>query len=611
MVLFSIISIIVMLGLGYIWLTRGFFSALIHLLCTIIAGAIAFAAWEPLSYWFLEQSPTGGFMNFAAGIAWGIGLVVPFAVSLALLRLIVDKLLPANVVLEPKLDYIGGGVCGVMSGMITAGVLSLGLSYFRLDDTILGQSVRYAGVDKGCSVVRESTQWVPVDQWTAGLYGALSERSFRTSEPLAKWHPNMAYEGPSMRLTAFEGKGRTTTKVGDFTVQSRFTVGEGGKSKFPDMLKDRWDPAKGQRVVDADGHEFPADTHIEGFLVNFKAGAKEKDGKVAVGAGQLELVLENNDDERLTVYPFAVSSQAEADKPMPARWRYDSDNVFIASVGGAAEALMAFEFPCPNGYRPVALYVKGVRYEIDPSSQPKYKFMGAADRDAMIASGFGQIVAAAGNKGGTTTLAANNIDTSEATVIKRQPLPGSTNNQVGPPEGMRITEMLPFIIQKGNHGNLDLDEENNKNIILSGDAKLPLDVLTNRGLERTIQVQRLLTTPDTVIVQLDVGQSAKASILGKTDSGAAPALFDTIGTKYEAVGFIYQDESMVQVSYKPGEPITSMSQLPTLSKSRPAQKLTLIFRCSRGVSLKHFGIGTKAIVSYDPPVLLDQPQGGR
>src|SRR5262245_27638306 len=141
----SLIGIIVTLGVGYIWLTRGFFSSLIHLICTIIAGAIAFAAWEPVSYWLLEASPTGGIMQFLGGIAWGVGIIVPFSVSLILLRLIVDKLLPANVVLQQKLDYIGGGVCGVLSGTITAGVLVIGLSFFRLDADVLGSPITYGG----------------------------------------------------------------------------------------------------------------------------------------------------------------------------------------------------------------------------------------------------------------------------------------------------------------------------------------------------------------------------------------------------------------------------------------------------------------------------------
>jgi hypothetical protein len=609
----SLIAIVVTLGLGYIWLTRGFFSSLIHMICTIIAGAIAFAVWEPISYWFLEASPTGGFTSFVGGIAWGLGLLIPFSVSLILLRLIVDKCLPANVVLQPRLDYIGGGVCGVMSGTITAGVLVISLSFFRLDSDVLGSPIAYGASSEGSSIVRGGGLWVPVDKWTADLYGGLSERAFRTGEPLAKWHPDVSEEGAGIRLSAFEGRGRNTTKTGDFSVRNRFTVGEGGGSKFSDMLKDRWDPIKAQRVVDPNKQAFPEDTHIEGFIVEFKAGAKEKDGKTAIGAGQLHLVLENGSEERMTVYPFAVSSQAEADKPQFARWRYDSDNVFIASTGGGAEAQMAFEFPCPPGYKPVALYIKGVRHDVDSTAtrEAKWKFRSAAERDAMISMNFGQIVST--GKGQTTTVAAGNIDASEATVLKRLPPPGaSASAGLQPPEGMRISEMLPFIIQKGVHGNLELDEENNKNIILRGDATLTLDVLQNKGLEKTIQIQRMLTTPDTVIVQLDVGQGSKTSILGKSeDSGGnpPPALFDTNGTRYEPVGFIYQDETKVIVSFKPGEPITTMSQLPSLSRSRPAQKLTLIFRCSRGVNLKHFGLGNKALVTFDPPLLLDQQQG--
>jgi hypothetical protein len=612
MFVLNFLTIVVMLGLGYIWLTRGFFSSLLHLTCTIIAGAIAFAAWEPLSLWLLDYAPTGGFMSFIGGIAWGVGLIVPFAVSLAILRLVVDSLLPANVVLDQKLDYVGGGVCGVLIGVLTAGILALSFSYFRLDSDVLGKQMTYAGVDKGCGVVRGDAMWVPADKWTAMLYQSLSERGFRTGEPLARWHPDLSEEGAGMRMTAFEQRGRNTTKTGDFDVKGRFTVGDEGKSKFGDMLKDRWEPTKAQKVVDTDGKPIDQNAHIEGFLVNFKAGAKEKDGKVAVGAGQVRLVLENDNDERMTVYPFAVSSQAEADKPTPARWRYDSDNVFIASVGGAAEALMAFEFACPQGYRPIAIYVKGVRREVDPSAAPKWKFTGAADRDAAIASGFGAILSA--GKGGTTTAASGSIDTSEAVKLERKPLPGSSNNQMAPPEGMRISEYLPFIIQKGTTGvNFDLDEENNKNIIQRGDATMGLEVLQNRGLEKAIQVQRLQTSQDTNIVQLDVGQSSKMSILGKSAASSTenppPALFDTNGTRYEPVGYIYQDETKVVVSFKPGEPITSMTQLPTLSRSRPAQKLTLIFTCSKNVSLKYFGLGTKALVTFEPPVLLDQVQG--
>jgi hypothetical protein len=606
----SIISIVVMLGLAYIWLTRGFFSALLHLTCTIIAGAIAFAAWEPMSYWLLDGAPTGGFMSFVGGAAWGLGLLIPFAVSLALLRLIVDKLLPANVVLDRKLDYIGGGICGISAGAITAGLLAISLSFFRFGNDFPSQPITYGS---GGSLVRTSNLWVPVDKLTANLYGSLSERAFRTAEPLAHWHPDLAEEGATMRLSCFDGRGRNTTRTSDFVVQSRFTVGDGGKAPLKELLQDRWNPGSGQKVVDLDGKPFPETSHIEGFVVNFKAGAKEKDGKVAVGGAQVRLVLENNDEERMTVLPVAVSSQAEADKPTPARWRYDAADTYIASIGGAADSLFAFEFVCPPGYHPVALYVKGVRHDVEDNKtrNPKQKFNSSADRDNAIATGFGLIAAATGKSGGTN-LASGAVDDSESVKLTRQQPPNSGGGQLPPPEGMRISEMLPFVIQKGLHGDLELDEENNKNIIKTGSCTLTLDTLQNRGLEKPIQIQRLQTDSSTIIVQVDVSQNSRMSILGKStnsDENPPPALFDTNGTKYEPVGYIYQDETKIVVSFKPGEPITTMSQLPTLSRSRPAQKLTLIFRCSKNVNLKYFGLGNKAMATFDPPILLDQTQG--
>ncbi len=462
-------------------------------------------------------------------------------------------------------------------------------------------------------MIRTSHLWVPVDSLTAGLYGSLSERAFRTADPLARWHPDLSEEGATMRLTCFEGRGRNTLKAEDFNVESRFTVGDGGKTPLKDLLQDRWNPGAAQKIVDLDGKPFPEGTHFEGVIVNFKAGAKERDGKIAVGAAQIRMILEDtNGDERITVFPIAVSSQAEADKPTPARWRYDAADTFIASIGAAANSPFAFEFPCPPNYKPIAIYVKGVRYAIEPSGPKPKNYATSEERDSAIASGFGLLSVASGKTGGTN-LASGSVDASEAVKLTRTPPPGVTSGALAMPEGMRASETLPFMLQKGQHGDLELDEENNKNIILRGECIVGLEVLQNRGLEKPIQIQRLQTDATTVIVQLDVGPASKMSILGKSDSSdqnAAPVFFDTNGTTYVPVGYIYQDETKVQVSFKPGDPITSMSMVgETLSRSRPAQKLTLIFRVSKGVSLKYFGLGNKALVSFEPPVLMDQQQG--
>src|SRR5882757_4289866 len=103
---------------AYIWCTRGFFSSLIHMVCVIAAGAVAFGVWEPVSYFLIKSFPERGFGSALGEMAWGLGLAVPFALTLAILRGVIDKLLPFNAQVEGPANYIGGVICGLVSGVI-------------------------------------------------------------------------------------------------------------------------------------------------------------------------------------------------------------------------------------------------------------------------------------------------------------------------------------------------------------------------------------------------------------------------------------------------------------------------------------------------------------
>ena len=64
----------------------------------------------------------------------------------------------------------------------------------------------------------------------------------------------------------------------------------------------------------------------------------------------------------------------------------------------------------------------------------------------------------------------------------------------------------------------------------------------------------------------------------------------------------------VEVAFAPGSPITDKNQLPSLSRARTDQKLTLIFRVSLNVSVTGYAIGTKVVQELTPPKKLDQAQ---
>ncbi|MEI7658642.1 MAG: hypothetical protein WCK33_11315 [Phycisphaerae bacterium] len=611
----SLLAIGIVALMGYVWLTRGYYSALIHLVCTLIAGAIAFALWEPASLFLLDFAPSSGFLSFLSGVAWGLGLALPFAVSLAILRIAVDVICRANASAGTAGDYAGGAICGALSGVVASGITVISLGFLRMPPDFLGATlVGYAA--KGY-IVRTGADvgglWVPTDAWTVALYGRLSETTFRTAESLAKYHPDLHEAGAALRLNAFEGRNRNTTKPEDFEVVSRFTVGKGANVPLDRLLKDRWNGAA-QLVKDVNDQDYPAGSYIEGFTIRFKPGAKEKDGKVTVGAGQLRLVLQNTTDEanRIAVYPIACASQAESSGTMAGRWRFDAANTFITSVGGASESMFAFEFMVPPGFEPTALYVKGVRHVVAQGStaQPKSNFRGTDERDAFlarIAGGKGDMPGAAGggSSGGT-------LDVSKAVKVGNgQPFKEGVANV----DGMKLSAGLPFVLQDGTLQSLEISSEGTKEVV-GGEETLELGYETKtRGLEKSLRIERFATTADTVLVQLDVGLNSRHSLLGPVGQAASgsdiPVLWDEDNQTYEPIGFVYYDETKIQISFKPGEPVRSMSQLPTLSKSRPAQKLTLLYRVSLGKKIKAFAMGSTAISIFDPVVPCDTPQGRR
>lgn len=586
----SLIAILLVGLIAFVWSSRGFFSAMIHMLCTIIAGAIAFGFWETLGYMIVESSPSSGTGGAFEGMAWGLALGLPFAVSLIVLRLIADSILRSNVVVKRATDYAGGAVCGLVSGIITAGVLIISIGFFRFGSEFMGyQPIGFAA---NGSLKRTGSLILPVDKITASMYAGLSERALSTSEPLAKWHPSLAEFGPTMRVNFGDGKSRNTVKPNQFDVVGRFTVGGAG-TQLQSLLTDTLDPTA-QNVSDLDGKAFDPASRIEAFVVKFSSAAGEKSGKVTVGAGQIMLVAENADgSERINLHPIAVSSQADAASPIFGRWRYDSTGVFISSVGGASEAFFGFEFVVPPGFEPLALYVKGVRTVIDGSVKQLGKFPSAAARDmailrlpALVSGGAGAIAA---------------IDPAGAVEVKPVGGPGSF------PPGILVAPSVGFTIQKGMHDPLEIDD---KNIILGGEKTWAIGELGKMlGGERNLRIERFMQDGDTMLVQVNVSMNMPYTLLGPVAQAAdrataGPVLVDTEGQAYAPVGFIMKDEQFAKVRFMPGQPLTTLAMLDSaakrLSRSSPSDELTLIFRVSKGASIQYFAIGTKATVEFKP-----------
>ena len=69
----NILVLLFVLGIAYAWMVRGVFNAMIHAMCVVFAGALAFALWEPLSMLLINVSPNTGLVSALGDAAWGIG----------------------------------------------------------------------------------------------------------------------------------------------------------------------------------------------------------------------------------------------------------------------------------------------------------------------------------------------------------------------------------------------------------------------------------------------------------------------------------------------------------------------------------------------------------
>lgn len=602
--IFNLLTLGLVALIAYMWSIKGFFSAFLHMLCVFVAGAVAFGLWEPISILLLNWAPQKGMLASVAGNAWGIGLALPFAIVLLLTRVGMDKAAPANVHQSTLTNYIGGGACGAVSGIITMGILVIALGSLRLKDSTVGmgyQPISYT-TDRavgGGSLVYTDRLLIPVDKITGKLYSHLSLAAFSSPEPLAKWHPDPAIEGPSARITYSDGNAKNFLKPGEVTFKGMYIVGSpDGNTPTSQILTDAFS-STAQKYVNVRG-ETVGQGKLLGIKFELAANAKESTGQHMIAPGQLRLLVQPVDasgnwtgEPSQNIFPVALISQADgAESTSWGRWRFEAEGVFVSSVGGGSSAMMAAEFVVPPNFRPLALYVKNLRVPLGADSEETPRFAAPGMRDAQIRSGTL-----------LESIRLDQLDTSKAArvrdedIVSRGGLGGVVS--IGATLGREA-------FQTSQKRDLTLDD---KRFIISGrGAFTPAEVSRGRDISRELRVDRFGVPDGTVMVQIDVSPKSVASLLGPVgsiaDQNDAFYIIDTRGTPYQAVGYIYKDRDRYDIHYFPGNPLRGMIDLrdvPGLTAVRDDQELRLLFLVSRGVDMQAFAIGSNVVFELDKP----------
>lgn len=321
LIVINLIIVAMVLLIAYWWANQGVFSAIIHLICVIAAGAVALAFWEPITVGMLLGG--GGF----DGYAWGVSLVVTFVLTLFVLRLASNRLVPANVHLPHWANLAFGFPVGAAAGVLTVGILVLGMGFVQAQNTMLG-FVGY-GRDQTGRVTQINRLWLPVHQITSEFYSLLSVGSLKSGRPLRQYQPNLYQQAGSLvRDTYKNGRGQIAMRPSQATVRS--------VSLCPTRCL---------------------------VTVQFNRGALDYGDQLTLSSAQVRLIE-------------AASGFAKPHVAYPVRWRqqtkdhgiqtfsYDDQSHFATSIVGQDQAAITFDFPWPGGQTPRFIQIKGARLDL-------------------------------------------------------------------------------------------------------------------------------------------------------------------------------------------------------------------------------------------------------
>ena len=557
----NLLVIGVVLGLTVLWSTHGLFSSFLQFLAVVIAGALAFAVWEPVTVGFL--------LNLIPDYGWAVGLVLPFAAFLILLRLLVDKAAPSDLKFNGLVGQILGGVFGFFTGILATGLVAIGFMFLPFGENLFG----WNGAEVRGNGVVERTEnarlWIPVDTMAASFFARLSNSGFSSANPLARFYPDLAFTAATHRV------GRQYDEFGSLSAQT--------------------DSVAINRVLGADVPvEDVSDLPFE--LIEYFAGTDPNaDEQLVVIEATYELVGEGkgsgtfDKDNNLRVPPYQATlltlprdadDAAPFEEHLPVGFSKDSvsgaqreffpvsDNATLAT-SNFQPATIAWVYAIPTDADPAFFRFRNLRFGLDE-----------AEAGEPMANTLGELADAVGEYRGeaASTPTANNPDSPEERVGDRVSGPASNHKAVA----LEQTAKVPVSVSANVASGLDITggKITGGRGTVSGSMRsnTSADELAVGGGKRMI---RLSLKPYTAV----------AGLTSRSQLGAAPSdvqifLEDASGRPFYAVAYAWKSGDKTEIDFSSGL-LRASGNIP-VARMQPDDDLYIYFEVPVGVRLTRY-----------------------
>jgi hypothetical protein len=506
----------------WMWANQGLFSAFIHLILTIIAGVVALAFWEPFVYGFL--------INRMPEQAWGMGLIIPFGMILLALRTVFDKMVPGNLNFNPLVDTIGGGALGFVSGVLTAGLLLIGVQMVGLSSVAGYQGYE---VSESGEVVDKQKLLIPVDRIASGFFVMLSGGSMNPilhDRDLTQYHPNLAREASLYHQSPFWTQGLESTYRALPPINVKLVEPDGYSILSdvpPSLAANQVAKDPGRRIVVVGVNTALQDAQT-------KSVAADAGGIFRIARSQIALAAQDERGDLGLFYPIGWIQDAEYRAFTAAEtWAYS---------GSAANVVHNWVFQIPASHRPSYLTLKNTRVILPAPGEANTEV--AKVEELFIG---GTVADGGGEETG----------------------PPAIDTEAGPFDTVAV--ISPSLVVRMNINRIDRLKNNiisksGRNCLSSGEGRY-LPGKDDRGyLAENLSVSVICHADSQRVVRINMGNRQKpGSLIGKVfqfaGQLATPVLKTAKGNEYQAIGYVRRAGAATFYKIDPSNKISRLAEL--------------------------------------------------
>lgn len=567
----NIVIILFILAMIYMGTVQGLFSSFLHLMVVIAAGALALAVWEPLTLGLL--------MKHIPLMAWTVGLLVPFGLLLLILRITSDKLIPANAQMPGIANLLLGGACGMLSGILTAGIAVIGIGFLPFGPD-LGGVQPYAIGRSGVIEDSDTKFWVPVHSLTANFYAGLSRGAFASSTPMAEYKPHLDVQSSLVRLrpefVSIVAAPEAVNVTGAYIAETSALTGA-GPATAEALGSEFTRPGYKLVLIDTEW------TKVEGTV--------DGDRALRLPASQVRLITRSTEGKQVELAGPVGFSKLEGENRV--FYPYDTESQVAFST--APNSTFGFVYLIPADQQPLFPIIRNLRLEMpdEVNSNPDEVLAALGNPPVPTAPEEGE------NADGTGDGAAAQGDT---VIGDRSGIRAGTYAL-----DLEVTNRLPRTASKNTISGLSFNDTDEGAMITTGSTGSARKPAGNVGTRNKIIGFNI---PDhEVMVRVRLNRDVNQTILGAGLSSAASLypifLKDTQGNQWPPTAWVWQKaEGDQEIHYDAFDTIRNAKQLP-LSRKGDGDDFYLYFTVTKPATLVSYNIGDVSDQTFEPPLRVE------